>query len=342
MVSSNSTLFHGSLITISTITFLINAVTIAMFLRFRKQLLEKNPHYRVLCSLCFADALVGCFGVSLGAHLVTKSSRAVYKLAGNIPLFCCMFASIGSLSLLTANRLLALKRPHSYGSASYLRRSSKFIAAIWICPFFIYIQQVVIFLSTRSKTELRTRGIISLVFFAAAAACLIVANFVLCLGIRNRINKARLEDSRKENKITHEPGPGKPCSEENGAEVSSQQSLDESSHDNVECSAVESKGHRQRKGGSKGEVQRSHKLKQRRQGIQVSIVCVTIVALFLILWTPLIVYRMLYTSNVGLSNELLRRLFLCLAISNSFLNPLIYLWKDTRLRKYFKKMTCIH
>ena len=341
MVISGSTLFHGSLITISTFTFLINAVTIAMFLRFRKQLLRKNPHFRVLCSLCFADALVGCFGVSLGAHLVAKSSRTAYKLAGNIPLFCCMFASIGSLSLLTANRLLALKRPHSYGSASYLRRSSKVIAAIWIFPFFIYIQQVVIFLSIRSETELRTRGIISLAFFAAAAVCLIVANSVLCLGIKNRINKARLEDGIRGNNITQRPGPGKPCSEENGAEVSSQLSLDESNHSNFECSAVESKGHRQRKGAS-SEVQNSHKLRPRRKAIQISIVCVTIVGLFLILWSPLIVYRTLYTANVHLNNKLLRRLSLCLTISNSFLNPMIYLWKDTKLRKYFKKMTAIH
>eukprot|EP00794_Sanderia_malayensis_P017277 gene17277-19004_t len=149
-----------------------------------------NAFYPFVCEVPWRnDAFVGCFGISLGVSLLNKSPRIVYKLAGNIPLFSSMFISIGSLCLLTADRLIAIKKPLLYGSSFYRRSIKRGIAAVWAISLLISLQQSLIWVYVSSNMELKIRSIFLSVFFCAGAIVLFVSNVVLFAGIKNYISR---------------------------------------------------------------------------------------------------------------------------------------------------------
>eukprot|EP00794_Sanderia_malayensis_P008449 gene8449-9351_t len=75
-----------------------------------------------------------------------------------------------------------------------------------------------------------------------------------------------------------------------------------------------------------------------RTEIKATTMCICIVALFTLCWTPLIVYRLHYVHNAkGFRLPWFRRLALCLASSNSLLNPCIYLLVRKDFRNYLPR-----
>ena len=134
--------------------------------------------------MSLADALVGCFGITLGILLFIDSPQDYYKLAGNIPLFSSMFASVGSLTLLTVDRLVALKRPHSYGTAYYDRLNLRLVVLTWVIPLLINIQQTVIYFGIGWRKELKVRGMIFAVFFCIGTTTLVSLNILLYFSVR--------------------------------------------------------------------------------------------------------------------------------------------------------------
>ena len=95
-----------------------------------------------------------------------------------------MFASVGSLTLLTVDRLVALKRPHSYGRAFYDRLNLKLVVLTWVIPLLINIQQTVIYLGIGWRKELKVRGMIFAVFFCIGSTTLVSLNILLHFSVR--------------------------------------------------------------------------------------------------------------------------------------------------------------
>jgi len=307
--------FYWSLVFISSVAALLNITVLRMFTKFRKNLLRKSAHNRILFSLCFADLLVGVFGTSLGILLLLGSSPKAYKLAGNIPLFSCMFASVLSLALLTADRLLAVKKPFIYGTSGYLIVMNRLLFVIWCVPSYVALQQVVIYLQISSPKELQVRSLFFVVFFCVGFTSLIITNSMLYKFIRDYTERRRGNQNTASNYTNESPSPD--AARENN----------DVARDPVSCDDTKApKAFKHKISGVERELR------------QTSIMCIIIVASFLVLWTPLAVYRLLYAVEISLNLAWMRRLCLCLTVSNSVLNPVIYLSFRRMLRAYFIKL----
>ena len=311
-------IFQWSMVIISISTGLINFLVLRMFAKFRTTLLQNNVHNRILCSLCFADSLVGTFGTILGVLLLTRSPPSAYKLAGNIPLFSCMFASVISLALLTADRLVAIKRPFMYGTPTYLRCINRLLFATWCVPLYITLQQVVIFLTVSSAKELQVRSLLFVIFFCVGSASLFVTNAMLYYSIR-RYSVKRKSIGQTTVKATRDAG-------ELSARIAAPQPTNIADAPATSSASQSSKSAKNAKSTVERELRRT------------SILCIVIVTTFLLLWTPLAVYRFLYALGESLSLAWLRRLCLCLTVSNSLLNPAIYFYFRRKLRMHFVKL----
>eukprot|EP00112_Aurelia_sp_Birch-Aquarium-sp1_P008414 Seg1926.2 transcript_id=Seg1926.2/GoldUCD/mRNA.D3Y31 product="5-hydroxytryptamine receptor 1F" protein_id=Seg1926.2/GoldUCD/D3Y31 len=348
-------IFKSCLVILSTCTAIINLLTFAMFIKFRKKLLRLNTHNRILCSMSLADALVGCFGATLGILLSADSPKIYYKLAGNIPLFSCMFASVSSLAILTADRLVALKRPHAYGTSEYNRLNIKMIAATWVVPLLVNILQTIIYVEASADKELMVRGIVFSVFFSVGVVTLIVSNLVLYLGVRKYVKEkeamlslrslrdtsatkksARKTSATKRNQISEigqEDKIGHLAGSDNAV------TLGGVATEQVEMSSITFPDTPEsRKKHAVAEKKRSRTGKKNRELRQTSLLCVLVVTSFVAFWTPLAVYRLCFAVGTALKVTWLRRLALCLTITNSLLNPGIYFIFRQRFRVYFVKL----
>lgn len=314
-VENQSTIFYWSLILISALSGIINTAVLRMFVKFRKELLPTSAQNRILCSLCFADALVGIFGSILGALLLTGKSSSAYKLAGNIPLFSFMFASVLSLALLTGDRLMAVKRPFVYGTSGYLRKINRLLMAVWCVPLLLIAQQILIFLKISSATELRVRSLFFVVFFCIGSTMLCLTNSMLYYWIRDYSEKRKAMNQRATTVA---------C---NAGEVPASVALTQA----ITVINENKTGH------SKPTHNRTQSCVARELR-QTSLLCVVIVTSFLLLWTPLAVYRLMYALGATLNLPWLRRMCLCFTISNSLLNPAIYFAFKRKLRLHFLKM----
>ena len=72
--------------------------------------------------------------------------------------------------------------------------------------------------------------------------------------------------------------------------------------------------------------------------LRICIMCVWIVSVFLVCFTPLIGYRFSYVIGRTVTIPWLRRLSLCLALSNSLLNPLIYFLERRDFRQLLLRL----
>ena len=373
MPASEETLaFKNSLIILSTFTAIVNFLTFSMFIKFRKKLLKSNTHNRILCSMSLADALVGCFGLTLGILLLTDSPGKYYKLAGNIPLFSSMFASVGSLTLLTVDRLVALKRPHSYGTAYYDRLNLKLVLLTWVIPLLINIQQTVIYLETVWRKELKVRGMIFAVFFGIGASALVALNILLYFSVRKFYNEKEkmlfeVEASVVKHSLNSEADDESDESSYKNRSPAIRKAfagsfagplaIDQDSHEsrvvhsavkqsfNSEVDSAVSIAIDQDSPESRPEhlsdrkcnraVRKNHDLRQ------ITFLCIVVVATFVVLWTPLAVYRLYHAAGSSLQSKWRRRLGLCFTITNSLLNPGIYFMFRKRFRVcFFQMLTC--
>ena len=322
--------FQSCLTILSTCTGIINFMTFTMFVKFRKKLLTANSHNRILCSMSFADTLVGCFGTTLGILLSNKSPRVYYKLAGNIPLFSSMFASVGSLSILTIDRLIALRRPHLYRATDYKRMNLKMIIATWIIPVLINIQQTVIYVVTRSGNELKVRGMLLSVIFGIGVITLVISNIVLYLGVRKYLRGKEVVQL-KGKAIKKEVASDKTASSTDRAFTNSE--LGES----FELSTIVKPNMSERM-QHKANKEYSCMVKKNRELWQTSFLCILAVVSFVLLWTPLAVYRLCYAVGYSLQLTWFKRLCLCLTITNSLLNPGIYFIFRKKFHAHFIAM----
>ena len=192
--------FYWSLIAVDALTILLNSLILIMFVYFRKKLLASN-HNRILFSMALGDTFVGVFGNNLGVTLLLKKKAIYYKLLGNIPLFSSIFVSVLSLILLTADRLVAMKRPYLYISSFYKKIVFRLILLTWIFPAIIIIQQSVIYVEIRGK-ELTVRSYFFTVFFIIGVVALIGLNAVLFYGLRAYARKLLLRNIKKS--MSHE------------------------------------------------------------------------------------------------------------------------------------------
>ena len=311
-------IFYWSLVLISSVAAFLNITVLRMFTKFRKNLLKKSAHNRVLFSLCFADLLVGIFGTTLGILLLLGSSPTAYKLAGNIPLFSCMFASVLSLALLTADRLLAVKKPFMYGTSGYLKVMNRLLFAIWCVPSYVALQQIVIYLQVSSPKELQVRSLFFVIFFCVGFTSLIITNSMLYKFIRDYTGRRRGNEKANATASNYANESSSPDATRETNDVA---------RDPASCDGAKPpKAFKRKMSGVERELR------------QTSIMCIVIVGSFLVLWTPLAVYRLLYAIEKSLNLAWMRRLCLCLTVSNSVLNPVIYLSFRRMLRAYFIKL----
>ena len=315
---TQTTVFHWSLIFISGSAGVINISVLRMFMKFRKNLLTKSAHNRILYSLCIADLLVGIFGTTLGALLINGSSAKTYKLAGNVPLFSFMFASVLSLALLTADRLLAIKRPFMYGTSAYLSVINKLIFAIWCVPLYLTLQETLIFLHVSSGKELKVRSMFFVVFFCIAFVSLFATNSMLYLSIKSYAARRKARNDPSNRKISYD-------------DVENPSRNAKANDINLTEDPMTDGAPRSPKVVKVGTTSLERELRQ------TSFLCIVIVVAFLVLWTPLGVYRLFYAVGSSFKSAWLRRLCLCLTVSNSLLNPVIYLAFRKRLRAYFTR-----
>ena len=311
--------FHWSLAFISVSVTAINILVLRMFAKFRKNLLTNSAHNRILCSLCFADALVGIFGTTLGVLLLNNSPSEAYRLAGNVPLFSCMFASILSLALLTADRLLAIKKPFTYGTVGYLRTMKKLICAVWCVPLYLTLQQAILFLEVSSETELRVRSLAFVTFFCIGFVSLFVTNSMLYHAIRTYVERRKAVSNSINAKSSYDATENPTCIG----------NANDITMDAVTCGVAKKPPPKESK-IAKTSVERELR--------QTSFLCIIIVIVFLVLWTPLAIYRLCYAAGRSPNLPWLRRFSLCLTVSNSLLNPIIYLSFRKKLRTYFKRL----
>ena len=310
--------FYWSLVLISGIVAVINISVLRMFTKFRDNLLTKNAHNRILYSLCIADSLVGIFGTALGALLINGSPSKTYKLAGNVPLFSFMFASVLSLALLTADRLLAIKRPFIYGTPGYLRVINRSLFAIWCVPLYITLQETTIYLQVSSAKELQVRSMFLVVFFCVGFVSLLVTNSMLYLSIKNYTARRKSRCNCPARKISN-------------VDIESPSHTAKTNDINLREDRVADGALKLPKAVKVGTNSIERELRQ------TSILCIVIVVSFLVMWTPLGVYRLFYAVGRSFRCVWLRRVCLCLTISNSLLNPVIYLAFRKRLRAYFAR-----
>ncbi|XP_065051950.1 alpha-2Db adrenergic receptor-like isoform X2 [Rhopilema esculentum] len=339
--TEQSQAFYWSLVVTDIVTFILNILVLAMFLCFREKLLGSN-HNRILCSMALADALVGIFGNNLGVLLLLKKKSVYYKLLGNVPLFSCMFVSILSLILLTVDRLIAIKRPHIYGSANYRNMLFRLIIATWIFPGLIIIQNSLIYLYISSKQELIVRSSLFTAFFAVGVLVLIVSNSFLFVAIRGYAKRyaARSKfsnvDIRGEKSSADHSYTGSETQDNNTSGPFSKYiasteelSVGNAMNKNDENSNCQKKGKR-----------RKRKISKHQELKQTSLICLLSVVLFILLWLPLAGYRFCYATGIKMGIPWLRRLALCLTIANSFFNPIIYLLVKKEFRTYIKRLIC--
>ena len=306
-------------------------MTFTVFVKFRKKLLTANTHNRILCSMSFADALVGCFGTTLGILLFNKSPRVYYKLAGNIPLFSSMFASVGSLSILTIDRLIALKRPHLYGTTDYKRMNLKMIIATWVIPVLINIQQTVIYVVTKSGNELKVRGMLLSVIFGIGATTLVVSNIVLYRGVRKYV-KGKVVMQLKKKAISKQS-----LASDTAASSTDWAFTNSDLAESFELSTIVKPNMSERR-KHKSNKEYNFMVIKNRELQQTSFLCILAVVSFVLLWTPLAVYRLCYAAGHSLQLTWFKRLCLCLTITNSLLNPGIYFVFRKKFHTYFTSM----
>ena len=313
--------FHWSLITLNSLSFIINSAVIVTFLKFRRKLLYCRQNNKLLFSLSTADWCVSINGTVTGFLLLTNQELMIYKLFGTLPLFGSMFVSIFSLGVMTTDRLIAVKYPLRYGSLMTSKRILRLIILSWIIPCVIIAIQVVILFKTSSNTELKVRSFLLAVFFLMASMVLSASNWYLLTAIR-----------KQNEKFAAYPVPTSQLHSYNLSRNHADEMISSLTPNIITCPQAQNCATRP----PTPKVSKKNKL--RKPEPVTCTLCVWIVVVFLICWIPLTSYR--FTSLIGRTTPIpwLRRLGLCLATSNSLFSPCLYYLKRRDFRKCFKEL----
>ena len=358
-------IFCWSLILINCCSFLLNSAMLTIFWKFASRLLRHGAN-RILFSLVLSDILVSLFGALLGLFLLTGQSQMLYKIAGTLPLFGSMFVSKGSLALLTADRLVSIKRPFQYGHRSYLRIMTRVLILLWLIPVLVTGLHVIVYLYTSSNFELKIRSGAMVVFFIAVATVLTASNAYLISSFKkqNRVlsekgtntrNRGKQNSSKSSQELTgSQPNlvtwpHGGNCDFKDTrlqvpmgqpAAVKNRQlntlELQSMSVSKYQIAPSKSNGSRI---ASDNDVQ-MHALASRRSEDRILKTCIAVVIIFVLCWVPLCTYRLAYLIGRTLALPWFRRLALCLAASNSLLNPWMYILIRRDFRKMLKNTFC--
>ena len=201
-------IYYWSLVSLSTAAILMNSVVILIVIRYRQRLFfRKNisrkrkaaNHNKLLISVTFGDLLVGITGVITGVLLKTGQDRRIYKLFGTIPMAGVMITSLLSLVFMTIDQLVAIKFPYRYNDYLNCSRVTKIIGLTWIFPVFFTAAQVLVYVKTDSRTELRARNFILTIFFLAGFIILIISNYNLLQVVRAQHGKFATKDGKQQN-----------------------------------------------------------------------------------------------------------------------------------------------
>ena len=276
----------------------VNAFVIVVFVRFRSKILRRKNN-RILLSMAWADFFVGVFSVTFAASMLADQDEAFYKSLGNIPLFGSMFISIFSLILLTFDRLFAIVKPLRYPSLITGKRLRMSLISSWFLTLLLLTQQYLLYFCFSSALELKVRGILLLIYFFAGVTVLGIANYILFLAIRQQIARLKMHSAQPKSEASSQI----PGSEEPKANVFL--------------------------------ISKKRRTEVNKCDLAASKECCYIVLIFIFLLVPLSVYRLLYTCGVRLGYRHVRRVFLFLALSSSFINPWIYFFKKRQFRKYY-------
>lgn len=303
--------FHWSLLIFGSISIAINSLFTAMFIIFRKKFLVQNNN-KIILSMTLADNLVGLFSIMLAASLMTRQPQVVYKLLGVIPLFGSMFSSIFSLSIMTLDRLIAIRIPLKHKAIMSPSRVKGLIIVCWILPIFFIAQEMLIYVQFSWQTELIVRGYTLFTFFSVGTMFLTIANVHLYKTIRKhaRVVSEKILAQGKKFRISGTFSGNTP----------------ESNTCSMHLYAC----------------RRELKMaKAAMREIQAARLCIKIVLIFIVCWLPLTSYRLRYSLHGSVGIAWLRRFCLQMAVMNSLINPAVYLLTRLSFQKYmWRFLTC--
>ena len=297
VMASLDDIFWIALTLIGAVIFVVNALIVATFFRFRTKILRRNN--RILLSLAFADLFVGLFSITFAASMLTNQDRSIFKSLGNIPLFTSMFVSIFSLILLTCDRLLAIVKPLRYPAVATSKRMRRCIISIWLLVLSLLTQQYILYFCFDHELELKIRGMFTALFSFLGATVLAITNTVLYGAVRRQ--KAKLNSDYNPTAFHT---------------FNRRKEIRGTSADSDEFS-MKMRGK-----------------KARKLDLAASKECVFIVVIFLCSMLPLSIYRLLFTSGLSLNHAHTRRTFLLLALLSSLINPWIYFLRKKQFKKY--------
>ena len=284
------------------LSIIMNTLTIVLFVKFSRKLLTTNNN-KILLSLATGDLLVGINGMITPILLITNQKILIYKISGILPLFGSMFVSICSLGIMTIDRLVSVKYPLRYHSIMTQWRIKLLIALTWIVPGTLTLIEVLVLLYSTFNTELKVRSCFMFIFLITASLALISSNFVIHRSIfRQQASMMTVSTHSSDRTIKNDTNMVR--NERKYAKKTISNSVD------ILVNLINSR------------------------------VCIWIIAAFMVCWIPLTAYRFSYVVGRTTALRWLRRLSLCLASANSFLNPCIYFLIRKQFRTLLKRLFC--
>ena len=182
-------IFTSCSLTINGLGMLVNFVVVVIFLRFRNKLLSKNNN-KFLFSMAVADCFVSLFGIAgtvlFDLHQAGFVGRAIWKLCGALPLFGSFHISILSLTLMTADRLIAVVYALRYHTIMTEYRANVLICLTWLIVSIMLVIQGAILMEFPTRFELRVRTYQLTAFFSLGTVVLCIGNVKLYLIIRSK------------------------------------------------------------------------------------------------------------------------------------------------------------
>ena len=199
--ASHSTLnmiYLSCMIIINGAGLAINLLAVVIFIRFKNRLLSVNNN-KILFSMALADFFVGLFGI-IGSVLLylyenTMVGKDIMKLFGMIPLFGSFVTSLLTLTILTADRLIAVMYALRYHAIMTEIRVQLLICMTWLTAAIGFIMQVSLYLGISEFTEVRVRIYVLAVFFMVGTFVLLIGNLKLHLVARNKQQRFRATEA---------------------------------------------------------------------------------------------------------------------------------------------------
>eukprot|EP00794_Sanderia_malayensis_P011159 gene11159-12331_t len=297
----------------------INAVVIVTFISYRRQIFRRKSN-RILFSMALADFMVGLFFFSFGNCMILNQNTRILRLLATIPLFGSMFVSIFSMALLTADRLVAVRFPLKYLFIVTTSRLRSIIIVSWVVPLLLTLQQCFILVYCSSKSELRIRGTVLVVFTVIGSVFLAAANLFLYRDVKKQSKKMR--DASK-SLCNHDVKESPVDKEEENLHFQESENAQDENRDPKTC--------------RKKRVAQVHEARVRKKELTVSKECIIIIFVFISCWLPLTAYRLYYSAFKALKMTDMIRTFHILASFSSIFNPYVYFFRKKQFRNYLRR-----